>query len=209
MKVAPEGYPFIAGSACIAAAAWFFGSFTAAALLFVVTAFMIFFFRDPERTIPAERGVFVSPADGKVIAAERIWDDRYRMRQSMLVSIFMSPFDVHVNRAPSGGSVVSVAHIPGRFLAAFKPEASFGNERIITVMEGEQGTVVLCQIAGFIARRAVCRVKSGDTLNRGDRYGIIKFSSRVDVYLPDGTDLCVKAGDRVLAGSSIIGKTKA
>jgi phosphatidylserine decarboxylase len=215
IKFAPEGYPFIFGFLAATVVAYFIAPW-AAAVPFALALFMAYFFRDPEREIPGGDDVFVSPADGKVILREDLVEGSSAFFPGLLkgagqtveVSIFMSPLDVHVNRAPCDGTVGSVVHTPGRFLSAFKPEASVENENIAMVLETKHGKVLVRQVAGFLARRAVCRVKPGDGLNRGERYGIIKFSSRVDIYLPKGTQVMVKPGDRVKAGESVLGRLR-
>lgn len=205
LKLAPEGYPFIAGFGLLAAAAFFlfgplYGVITAPAVLF-----MLWFFRDPDRSIPQEKDVFVSPADGRVVVVREVREDRYLQADVLQVSIFMSPLDVHVNRVPCDGTVRTVRHNKGRFLAAYKDEASVRNENIELVFGTRYGDLLLRQVAGFVARRAVCRVPEGAKLVRGERYGMIKFSSRVDIYLPKdaiikvGLDQTVKAGETVLA----------
>lgn len=203
MKIAPEGFPFIAGFGLASAIAFFAGSLLGI-LLLLITAFMIFFFRDPERTVPEGENIFIAPADGKVIVSETVFDRAIADNNTHLISIFMSPLDVHVNRAPCSGRVLSVKHNPGKFFSAFKPEAFQQNENITMVIESPMGGVTVRQVAGAIARRAVCRVKPGDMLEKGERYGIIKFSSRLDIYLPADSDIKVKNGDRVTAGETII-----
>lgn len=215
IKFAPEGYPFIFGFLAATGVAYFIAPW-AAAIPFALALFMAYFFRDPEREIPGGDDIFVSPADGKVILREDLVEGSSRLFPALLegsgqvveVSIFMSPLDVHVNRAPCDGTVGSVIHTPGRFLSAFKHEASAENENIAMVLDTKYGKVLVRQVAGFLARRAVCRVNPGDRLDRGVRYGLIKFSSRVDIYLPKGTLLTVKPGDRVKAGESVLGRIK-
>lgn len=205
IKFAPEGYPFIIGFLALTILAGVF-SLWAALLPFVLTLFIAYFFRDPERKIPAGDNVFVSPADGKVILIQSVSEEKFLKSDAVEVSIFMSPLDVHVNRAPCDGTVESVVHTKGRFLSAFKHEASVQNENIAMLLDTKHGKVLARQVAGFLARRAVCRVKPGDYLRRGERYGIIKFSSRLDIYLPKGTDIKVKLGDKVKAGETVIGE---
>ena len=207
-RFAPEGYPFIAFFAIIAIIAFFIGGMWIALLSFLLTLFMFFFFRDPERETPEGEGIFVSPADGKIILIKDIFEKDYLETDTKQISIFMSPLNVHVNRAPCDGIVKTVKHTAGGFKAAYRDEASLTNENIVMVIEGKQGSILVRQVAGFIARRAVCRAKVGDSLNRGQRYGIIKFSSRLDVYLPKETAIKVKSGDRVKAGETIIGVIK-
>ncbi|MCE5194126.1 MAG: phosphatidylserine decarboxylase family protein [Nitrospiraceae bacterium] len=205
LKFAPEGYFFIAffGIATIISfllqGSWF------TILPFLLTMFMFYFFRDPERKIPEEGDIFVSPADGKIIVIKDTFENEHLKTDVKQISIFMSPLNVHVNRVPCDGTVKTVKYIPGSFKAAYKDEASLKNENIAMVFESRYGNILLRQIAGYIARRAVCRVKAGDSLKRGERYGIIKFSSRVDIYLPKNIDIKVKLGDSVKAGETIIG----
>lgn len=218
-KIAPEGYPFILGSLVIAVIfliflflKWEPGSYTSYTVLlifcfsFALTIFMAFFFRDPERKIPMGEGIFVSPADGKVILIKDAYDKDYLKADTKEISVFMSPLDVHVNRSPCDGKVGVIKYSPGRFMAAYKDESSIKNENIVMIIDGKDGSVLVRQVAGFIARRAVCRVKTGNMLRRGQRYGIIKFGSRLDVYLPKDTKIMVKLGDKVKAGESVIGE---
>jgi phosphatidylserine decarboxylase len=205
IKLAPEGYPFIVFFAAVTAAAFYAGGAPIALLPFILTLFMLYFFRDPDRTVPAEEGCYVSPADGRVLQVHTVTENVYLKGAAIEVSIFMSPLDVHVNRAPCNGVVESVVHTPGRFLSAFKPEASSVNENIALLLKGDHGQALVRQVAGAVARRAVCRVKPGDVLKKGERYGIIKFSSRVDIFFPEDTDIRVKPGDRVKAGETTLG----
>ncbi len=219
VKFAPEGYPFISGPLLIAVvlsillflgwkAGWnaiilYFLSF-ASCLFLITTLFMAFFFRDPDRNIPGGEGIYVSPADGKVILIKDVYEKDYLKSATREISIFMSPLDVHVNRVPCDGKVGVVKYSPGKFFAAYKDDASIRNENIVMVLEREKGRVLVRQVAGFLARRAVCRTKAGDLLKRGERYGIIKFSSRLDVYLPEDARIMVKIGDKVKAGETVI-----
>lgn len=204
-RFAPEGYPFIFVFLFITIVVALFAKPWMVVILLGLTFFMFFFFRDPERSIPEGNNIFVSPADGKVILIQNVHEERYLKNDATQVSIFMSPFNIHVNRSPCDGRVKLVVYTPGRFLSAFKPEASRENENITMLLETENAKVLVRQVAGFIARRAVCRVKPGDTLKRGERYGIIKFGSRLDVYLPLYTEIKVKLGDKVKGGESILG----
>jgi phosphatidylserine decarboxylase len=221
MKLAPEGYPFILGSlfvtvvlAIILLWVWrsgthqfaFFLLVCISGALFLITLFMPYFFRDPERVTPRGEGLFVAPADGKVILIKDIYEQDYLRSDVKQISIFMSPLDVHVNRAPNDGKVIAVRHMPGKFMAAYKDDASLKNEHIDMVLETNYGKILVRQVAGFIARRAVCRVKAGDTVRRGERYGMIKFSSRLDVYLPKDVNVSVELGDKVKAGETVIAR---
>lgn len=205
-KLAPEGYPFIIFFAILTIISSFIKDWIWIALLpFILMLFMLYFFRDPERIAPEGDNIFVSPADGKVILIKNVREDQYLKSDAIEVSIFMSPLNVHVNRAPCDGIVESVVHTKGKFLSAFKHEASLQNENIAMLLNTRYGKILVRQIAGFVARRAVCKVKSGDILKKGQRYGIIKFSSRLDVYLPKDVNIKVKLGDKVKAGETIIG----
>jgi phosphatidylserine decarboxylase len=176
-----------------------------AVLPLIVTLFMVLFFRDPDRTIPEDKGVFVSPADGKVILIKDVYEKDYLKAESKEISIFMSIFNVHVNRAPCDGNVGLVKHSSGKFLVAHKNAASIENENTVMVIEGNNGKILVRQVAGLLARRIVCKVKAGDMLRRGERYGMIKFGSRLDVYLPKDTEIKVRLGDKVKAGETVLG----
>ncbi|MDP3296192.1 MAG: phosphatidylserine decarboxylase family protein [Thermodesulfovibrionia bacterium] len=206
-KFAPEGYPFFFIFALAAVITAVFGKPWMVAVPLVLLLFMFFFFRDPERITTENKNAFYSPADGKVILIKETVENELLNEKALEVSIFMSPFDVHVNRAPCNGVVKDVKHYPGKFLAAFKEESSLQNEHITMLLETEHGKIVVRQVAGFIARRAVCRVKDGDLLKQGQRYGIIKFSSRLDIFLPLNTQIKVKLNDKVKAGETVIAVT--
>jgi phosphatidylserine decarboxylase len=204
LQFAKEGYPFILFFAVITVLSVFFKIHWATAVALVLTLFMLYFFRDPERVAPVNQNTFYSPADGKIIQIRETVEDELLDEKMLEISIFMNAFDVHVNRVPCEGTVKRVKYYPGRFMAAFKEEASKANEHINMLFECQHGKVVLRQVAGLLARRAVCRVKEGDSLQQGERYGIIKFSSRVDLFLPLTTEVKVKLGDKVKAGETII-----
>jgi phosphatidylserine decarboxylase len=205
MKLAPEGYPFIGVFAALTVVSAIFTAWAAIIPLFL-TLFMLYFFRDPDRVVPAGRDIFVAPADGKVILVRDVAESKYLNADAKQVSIFMSPVNVHVNRAPCDGRVKTVVHNKGSYFAAYRDEASVRNENIEMVLETEYGDVLVRQVAGFLARRAVCRKKEGDILKRGERYGVIKFSSRLDIYLPKDSKVRVKIGDIAKAGETIIGE---
>ncbi len=172
--------------------------FVAAAFLFLAL-FMAFFFRDPQRTIPTDADIIVSAADGRVTRVE----DR---ETGKFVSVFLSPLDVHINRAPIAGKVVKVEMFQGKKSPATSNEASQTNERNAITIEGEKMTVVCTQIVGILARRIVCWSKVGDTLEIGEKYGLIKFGSRTDLLMPKDVEIFVKVGDKVTGGETIIGK---
>ena len=203
--IAPEGWPFVIVFVLLAIATGVVFRPWVAVFPVLLICFMMFFFRDPERVVPMDAGTFVSPADGEVVLVKEVYEDRYLKANAIMISVFMSPFNVHVNRAPMDGTVTDVVHVSGKFMAAFKEEASLANEHINMAMEGKQGKILVRQVAGFLARRAVCRVKPGDQLKRGERYGVIKFGSRLDVYLPADTKVSVAINDRVTAGETILG----
>jgi len=203
IPVAREGWPFIvtpAGGACVL---WAFGWSLPAVLLTGIALGCLFFFRDPERVAPALGGAIVAPADGRVMAIQAAADPF--VGDGVRISIFLSPLDVHVNRSPVGGLVSDVEYRPGRYVAAFRDEASDANERCTLRLQGEAARVTVTQIAGVLARRIVCRVRPGDKLERGERFGLICFGSRTDVVLPRRTALRVRAGERVRGGESLIG----
>ncbi|MGC2063642.1 MAG: phosphatidylserine decarboxylase family protein [Thermodesulfovibrionales bacterium] len=204
LKLAPEGYPFIGVFGLLAVVVFFLFGPLYAVVPASVVLFMLWFFRDPDRTIPQEKDVFVSPADGRIIVVREVREDRYLKADVRQVSIFMSPLNVHVNRVPCDGMVKAVRHNKGRFFAAYKDEASVRNENIEMVLGTGYGDILLRQVAGFVARRAVCRVREGAKVMRGERYGIIKFSSRVDIYLPKDAIIKVVPDQNVKAGETVI-----
>ncbi len=183
----------------IALGLMYFGFWIVAAIFAFLTLFMAYFFRDPRRVIPAEPDIIVSAADGKVTRIDE-------NEQGTLVSVFLSPLDVHINRAPIAGKIVEVDYIRGKKVPATRNDASFVNERNSIKIVGEKMTVVCTQIAGIVARRIVCWNKTGDSLEIGQKYGLIKFSSRTDLLMPKNVQLYVKIGDRVVGGETIIAK---
>jgi len=207
--VATEGYPFIALFAFItlvfALLQWSFPTL----LALFLTLFTVYFFRNPERCIPADEDAVVAPADGKVIFVGNVLEDRYFQSEAVKVSIFMSVFNVHVNRAPTSGKVVDMFYNKGEFFNAALDKASLQNEQAGILMETEGGSKLLfVQIAGLIARRIVTYPVVGDLLKRGMRYGLIRFGSRVDVYFPSGTEVLVRVGERTVAGESVLAYLK-
>jgi phosphatidylserine decarboxylase len=170
-----------------------------------LTIFIISFFRDPERTPPTAPGLIVSPADGRVIKVAEIDDQRFLNGRATLVSIFMSPLNVHVNRIPTSGRVLDVRYHPGKYFRAFADKASLDNEQNAVLMEDEQGRrLCFVQIAGFLARRIVCYLRTGMAIERGQRYGMIMFGSRADIYLPPTARVRVNVGDRARGGLTVI-----
>ncbi len=208
IPVAAEGWPFILPLAAVMVLCFVFGWKNTSYVFFVLTLFVLFFFRDPERAVPEGKGVVVSPADGKVIVIKDIYEPDYLKQDVKQISIFLSVFNVHVNRAPIGGTVETVKYNPGKFLVASLDKASLDNEQTAMVISNGRNKVLVKQIAGLIARRIVCYAKSGDLLKAGERYGLIRFGSRVDLFLPKNTDLMVKVGDRIKGSRDVIGVMK-
>lgn len=201
--LAREGWPFIAIAFFAAVFASFFLPGLLALLAWLTLAFVVQFFRDPPRHIPTDADAVLSPADGRVVKVETVRDP-YADREALLISVFMNVFNVHSNRASVDGTVTKVAYFPGLFLNADLDKASTQNERNAVVIDTGGRVVTLVQVAGLIARRILCYVKAGDVLSRGDRYGFIRFGSRVDVYLPVDATPRVAPGDTVSASSTII-----
>jgi phosphatidylserine decarboxylase len=205
IPLAREGYPFILASIFVTMVAWIVGLRGFSYLSFGLTIFIISFFRDPERDIPLGESSVVSPADGKIIIIDRIFEDRFLKKDTVKISIFMNVFNVHVNRVPASGNVLDIFYNPGKFFSADKDKASLENEQNAVLIEANNGKrFVVNQIAGLIARRIVCYAKKGDMLEKGKRFGMIRFGSRLDVYLPVDCKINIKLGDKVKAGSSIL-----
>jgi phosphatidylserine decarboxylase len=203
--VASEGYPFIALFAFITLVFALLGWGFLTLLLLGLTLFTVYFFRNPERCIPQESGAVVSPADGKVIFVGEVPEERYFQDRAIKVSIFMSVFNVHVNRVPIGGKVVDMFYNKGEFFNASLDKASLQNEQAGIWLETDGGQrLLVVQIAGLIARRIVTYPVIGDLLERGQRYGLIRFGSRVDVYFPPGTNVLATVGDHTVAGETIL-----
>ena len=204
LPIASEGWGFILVPLALAALLAWVGWLKLAVLLGVTAAFMAFFFRDPERIAPSTPGAILAPADGQVVDVRSAVDDPF-VGEAQAVSIFLSPLDVHVNRAPLAGLVVGVEYRPGAKMAAYRPEASERNERTVIAIQGESVRVVVRQIAGVLARRIVCRVRPGDKVGAGERFGLIKFGSRTDLIVPAAVRLQVRKGDRVRGGETVMG----
>ena len=205
--IASPGY-FLIGTAAFVTLVFALLGLTFLTLLgLAATVFIIYFFRDPDRVVPNGAGLVVSPADGKIVAAGMVKNSTYYNETCVKISVFMSVFNVHVNRMPCKGTVKKISYNPGKFFSANLDKASKENEQNAVYLETEDGKeICTVQIAGLIARRIICRVQEGDTVKKGQRFGLICFGSRLDVYLPENTNLKVAVGDRVKAGTSALGE---
>jgi phosphatidylserine decarboxylase len=183
-------------------------TFLLAGLLTALFALLLYFLRDPERTTPTGGGLFLAPADGQVVEVKQVYEPRFLEGEAVKIGIFMSLLDVHVNRAPAEGQVILVEHVAGKFLQAFRPEASEVNEHNLIGLEGRYGRVLVKQVAGIMARRIACWVHPGQRLQAGERLGVIKFGSRVDLYLPPGAEPAIRVGDRAQAGMTVVARWK-
>jgi len=202
-----EGYYFGLPPLALAVAAFFFHYTVAAAILAFLAAFVFYFFRDPDRTVPAEPNTVVSPADGRIVViTEETHNTRPDGRPGTRISIFLAIWNVHVNRSPEAGTITRCDYRPGKFLAAMVERASLENEQNVISLSTASGEIVFKQIAGLIARRVVCWMKPGDVVQRGQRIGLVRFGSRVDLWVPRGSEVVVKLGDNVKGGSCILAR---
>jgi phosphatidylserine decarboxylase len=204
LRIVRESIPYIVVPGVLAAIAAVFGLWYVVLFFVFIVLFMAFFFRDPRRVPPSDPNVVVAPADGRVTRIRQLTPEE--KESATLVSIFLSPLDVHINRSPIPGKIVDVVYSPGKFLMATNEKASLVNEQNALTIEGERITVVCKQIAGILARRVVCWKGKGDNLALGERFGMIKFSSRTDVILPANVDVTVAEGTRVQGGTTVIGR---
>ena len=204
MRIDPAGWPFVIGGLVVAVVAAFWAGTIFGLILLGLTTFFLFFFRDPERQVNAPDEAVLSPADGRVMLAGPSTAQGFPPSHWQQISIFLSPMDVHINRMPISGTILKVEYHPGRFMPAFKAEAGDLNEFTeVTVDHGGQ-TIVFRQIVGILARRIVCRVKHGDQVRAGDRMGVMKFGSRMDVFLPLSAAVHTKVNDKVVGGRTVI-----
>lgn len=210
MKLDPAGAPFIVGALALAVISGAAVAWVLAIPFVVLGAIFVFFFRDPDRVSPADEDAVLSPADGRVIVAGAALADAAPPLDPtgagawQQISIFLSPMDVHVNRIPASGRVTRVSYTPGKFLPAYRTDAGGVNERSEIWIDHRGQTIVARQIVGILARRVVCRARSGDEVRAGDRFGVMKFGSRMDVFLPATARIRVKVGDAVRAGETVI-----
>jgi phosphatidylserine decarboxylase len=202
--MAREGLPYILIPLLLAIIPLILGYWPVALVLVALAGFMAYFFRDPQRTSPLEAGVIVSPADGRVTRVRAVMPDD--SSSPMVVSIFLSPLDVHINRSPIAGTISDVTYTQGKFLMATKEDSSLVNEQNALTIRGEEMTVVCKQIAGVLARRIICWKRAGDSVALGERIGLIKFSSRTDLILPPNVQIEVTEGMRVRGGATVIGR---
>lgn len=206
IPVALEGYPFIGFAALTTLVLAILDYDGGALLALFLTAFVLYFFRDPERITSEDEDALVSPADGKVILIEKLFDDKFVKEHVYKVSIFMNVFNVHVNRAPCPGIVTRVLYSPGMFFSADTERGALENEACAMILETRNNRqIAVVQVAGLIARRIVCWAGKGDSLARGERFGLIRFGSRVDLYLPQQVQLEVTVGQKVRAGETVLG----
>jgi phosphatidylserine decarboxylase len=204
LRLDPAGLPFIGGALALALVSGAAIAWVLAVPFVALGLFFAFFFRDPDRRIAAAPENVLSPADGRVLVAGPALAESAPRGAWQQVSIFLSPMDVHVNRIPASGRITHVSHTPGRFLPAYRHDAGTTNERSEIWIDHNGQTVVARQIVGILARRVVCRVQNGADVHAGDRYGIMKFGSRMDVFLPLSASIRVKVGDVVRAGETVI-----
>jgi phosphatidylserine decarboxylase len=207
MRIAKEGYPLICTALILTLLAFLAGWMLLAIVLGLVGIAIAGFFRDPERQAPVGEGLVVSPADGKVVSIAKVKGDLPLLDGATRVSIFLSPLDVHINRTPVEGKIAKVTYQRGKFLAAYKEEASRRNEQnALSIVDSKGRTLGVVQIAGVLARRIICHAKPGDQLARGERFGMIMFGSRTDTYLPEGCQVEVTEGQRVKGGETVLAR---
>ena len=200
MRIDPAGWPFVLGGLLLAIVAAFFVGVWLGVALAALSSFFLFFFRDPDRPIDAPPDAVLSPADGRVMVAGPSVSRSFQPADWKQVSIFLSPTDVHVNRMPVSGRVVKVEYHPGRFMPAFKADAGDLNEYTQVTVDHDGEIVVVRQIVGIMARRIVCRTSVGEVVAAGERFGVMKFGSRMDIFLPKDSAISTKVGDKVVAG---------
>ena len=204
MRIDPAGWPFVIGGLVAAVLLGVVAGAPYGWALVALSAFFLFFFRDPERSHSAGDRSVISPADGRVMVAGEPTGEAVPPGSWRQISIFLSPMDVHVNRMPVGGRVTQVRYHPGRFLPAYRHDAGDLNEYTEVTLDHDGTTVVVRQIVGILARRIVCRAKEGDEVTAGARFGVMKFGSRMDVFIPRGSTIQCTVGDRVIGGTTVL-----
>ncbi len=204
-KISPEGFPMIILSSALGWLLALFGFYTFSILFLILTICLLFFFRDPDRNITIDPDAVISPADGKVINIKKEKETEFLNKNCVKISIFLSVLDCHVNRFPVSGKVLATKYQPGKYNLAYDTEASDENEKLSTFVQLDSGVKLLfSQVAGFLARRIVSNADVGDYFTQGERFGIIKFGSRMDLYLPEKSILEINVGDKVKAGETIL-----
>jgi phosphatidylserine decarboxylase len=198
-----DGYKFVLPPLVLGLLAAAFRLRVAGIVFFLVAAFVMYFFRDPNRVAPTDPAVVVSPADGRVVV---VVDEPLNGRPGKRISIFLAIWNVHVNRSPMRGRIEQVSYVPGRFHAAMRARASAENEQNVIHLQTDRGEIVFKQIAGLIARRVVCWKAPGDTVSTGERIGLIRFGSRMDVWLPEGAEILTRPGENVAGGVSVLAR---
>jgi phosphatidylserine decarboxylase len=207
VKVAREGFAFAVGPAAVSVLLLFSGQVALGTAAGAVALAVLLFFRDPVRVASVQDGDVISPADGRIVAVDTDEEKRFLGGQAIRISVFMNVFNVHINRIPADGTVLSVRHVPGGFAMAHIDDAGVINERTEIHMEDSQGRQsLMVQVAGLVARRIICRLEPGDEVKRGDRFGLICFGSRVDLYLPVEAVPGVQIGDKVTAGKTVLAR---
>jgi phosphatidylserine decarboxylase len=209
MKIDPAGWPFVGAALFLTGLATWLGGAPAGALFFALAVALLLFFRDPERDPPTDPAAIVSPADGRVLVAGPAQPGVAPPGEWLQISVFLSPLDVHVNRVPVSGRVTQVTHRPGRYLAAYRPEAAGSNVCSEVWVDHDGQPIVFRQIVGVLARRVVCRLTPGREVSAGERFGVMKFGSRMDVFVPTTAILCVAVGDHVRGGETVIARLSA
>jgi phosphatidylserine decarboxylase len=204
MRIDPSGWPFVLGGLILGIIVFWLLHPLAGVALLILSTFFLFFFRDPDRTVTAPDSAVLSPADGRVMVAGAPTGQQFPADKWQQISIFLSPMDVHVNRMPVSGRVTQVKYHPGRFLPAYRGDAGDLNEYTEVTLDHGGTTVVVRQIVGILARRIVCRVKEGDMVKAGDRFGVMKFGSRMDIFLPKGSTIHATVGDKVVGGVTVM-----
>ena len=206
--IVKEGYPLIGACLLVAGLVGYFVSWWLGIIPFILALFFTYFFRNPNRRIPHDSTILVSPADGKVMEVTEVFEDTYLHQQCKKVTIFLSVFDVHVNRAPMAGEITFRQYTEGQFLPAYKDSVGYENERHTISIKNDRMEIVVTQIAGLLARRIVSWTDLGDTLEQGTLYGMIKFGSCTELFVPLDVDICVRKGQHVKGGETIIGRVK-
>jgi phosphatidylserine decarboxylase len=206
MTIVKDGYPFILGSLAVALAVWYGAGIIWCIPFLVLTAYFAYFFRNPKRVTEQDGSVIYSPADGTVMGVEDFYDEEYLNEEAVKVTIFLSVFNVHVNRSPVSGEIKYQRYTCGQFVPAYEKNASFENERHAIGVENDKMKVLVIQVAGLLARRIVSWVTLGHNLTQGECYGMIKFGSSTELVLPKNVEILVKKGDAVTGGKSIIGR---